>query len=167
MSVCVALKTKMGVWVGSESQMTDDDSGWLSYSDTPKFIRIDDFIVMSTGAGNGERVMRKLFGQYKIVPSDSASIETLASAMEQTISEENDVSCMVVTKDNIWSIVKNVVSYHEKYGAIGCGSPAALGSLVTTDKLELPPRLRIEMAIQAACETNAFCGGAIHIESLD
>jgi len=167
MSVCVALKDKTGVWVGSESQMTDDDSGWLSYSDTPKFIRIDDFVVMTTGAGTGERTLRKIFGDYKIIPSSSADIETLASIFEEAFSkEDDDISCMVVTQDDIWSIIRNVVSYHEAYGAIGCGASAALGSLFTTYTLDIPAKERVETAIRAACDINAFCGGPIHIDKV-
>jgi 20S proteasome alpha/beta subunit len=52
------------------------------------------------------------------------------------------------------------------YDAVGCGEHLALGSLHTTEKLDLEPKQRVRLALQAATEHSPFVGGPLRIKTL-
>jgi ATP-dependent protease HslVU (ClpYQ) peptidase subunit len=58
------------------------------------------------------------------------------------------------------------VSLVERFTAIGSGSSYALGSLRTTQELNIDPIKRIELAMLCAMEFDASTGGELVIEKL-
>lgn len=60
---------------------------------------------------------------------------------------------------------RSVIHLTEGYAAIGSGAPYALGSLHSTKKLS--DKTRVRQAVEAACAHNPYCGGDVHLYSID
>lgn len=63
---------------------------------------------------------------------------------------------LLAYKNQLWRIESNyaVMSTTDNYNAIGSGTHYALGSLMTTENMELSPIKRIHLALQAASKFN-------------
>lgn len=81
---------------------------------------------------------------------------------------------LILTKHKIYEILMDLsiseIDSDSGYTATGSGSPFAMGSLYTTSLVEdepLPPKVRLEIALNAAAEYIKSCGPPYSIYSYD
>lgn len=173
MTCIVGIEHDNGVTIGGDTVST---SGWYQNRLDRKVFELGDMVIGCCGGPRTAQLIR-----YKLVvpPLDIHDVDRwiaceFADAVRDVLKEsgagksnagvdEMDGSSAILVavagrlytlhSDYQWS--RNECGYH----AIGSGREVATGSLHTTEAIGfIPPKRRVELAVEAACEHSASCG---------
>lgn len=158
MTAIVGIETDGRVLLGADSAVTWGDT--LVTCKQPKVWTIGDIVIGVAGDSRACDVVRYYLikmKQFDGIDAAAWAARELASAFKAAMKEvgQSDNSCDMIlgVGTKLLGIDENggVVAFSERYGAIGAGSPYALGSLYATDtSMTLSPRNRMVTALEAA-----------------
>jgi ATP-dependent protease HslVU (ClpYQ) peptidase subunit len=169
MTAIVAVVKEGKVWIGGDSAGT---SGWsLSTVADPKVFINGEFIFGYTTSFRMGQLLEHSFTppepdenqnctKFMVKKFIPAVKDCLKDGKFQKTKEEQDVggNFLVGYRGQLYSIESDyqVMKVKQNYNACGCGKDISLGSLFSTETLDLSPERRITIALDAAVE---FCAG--------
>jgi len=125
MTVCAALITSEGVWLGADSLAADESLASLSA--TPKVGRFGDLLIGFAGSWKAGEQMFDL--------ASKAHMPTMRQLLDNFQTEAKDYSFLFIEDGKIYEVDDELAAVcvleqeGVAYGAIGSGAPVALGSL--------------------------------------
>lgn len=174
MTVLAGLVHDGKVYIGADRGMSDDN--FISTSLTPKIRKIGGMIIAySASRGTGQLMhfanypeprLENLEGYLRIDFCDA--IQKASEMFKIDINtKENGADILVGINGRLFDVTTEDWSVSEyDYTAQGSGYAYAIGSLHATNKLDIPPRTRVKMAIQAAIKHSPECEAPIDILSV-
>jgi len=174
MSVVVSINDKNKIYMASDSMASDDET--FRYTVTPKIYKRDGFLI---GIAGSVALVQFLMESWK-KPKDVFELRNILIALAKAtgcMNVVNDGDCstqyipatfLVGHRRKIYEITVNfnVIEYEENYNAIGSGKNFALGALCATEKLDLTPKQRVNMAVEVSSRFCLTVGGKIHYEEM-
>lgn len=172
MTVIAGLVHNGKVYMGADRGMSD--KRFVATSLTPKLRKVGPLLIgYSASRGTGQLIH---FVNYPDVRDGidleawlrldfCEAIQKAADMFKVDINtEDNGVDMLVGVNGRLFEIGTEDWSVSEyNYIATGSGYPYALGSLYTTDALDIPPKRRIQMAVNAAIKHSPSCEKPIDV----
>lgn len=175
MTCCVGLERNGRVWLGADSASVDQESLAVDVVREAKVFTRGEFVIAFAGPWRAGQILRHAF--YPNVRTDLKTDEGyMVLEVVEHIRRLFHKHGFEIEQDEESAAggFELLIGYHGKlfkveddlhverstlpYNAIGCGSDYALGSMYTSgqyDALAPFPRLRIELALEAAAKHNA------------
>jgi len=164
MTAIVAIAVDGKVWMGGDSA---GSSGYSIYTyKNPKVFINNKFIIGYTTSFRMGQLL-----EYEFSPPDEIVGESDLKYMIKRVvpvikslfkshdfdTENIGGNFIIGYNGNLFEIQRDyhIIELDKPYNACGCGEDLALGSLHSTEKYEKDPRVRIEMALDAASEFNS------------
>jgi hypothetical protein len=169
------------VWMGGDSAGIDSDSLDLGIGKETKVWAASGLLFGACGSFRVSQVLRWHMTvpdanpvhdplQYITGPLVDAMRNALQSAGALTVWEEDATESMgggllIAYQGRVFEMWGDfgVGELIHDYGATGCGGPVAVGSLATTEGLNLNPKRRVQLALDAAERHNAGVRGPMVI----
>lgn len=165
------------VWMGGDSATVSTEYGLAHENSYRKVAHNGDFLIGTAGSARVGQIMKNIFEpppcdgdihRYMVRDFAKAVRDCIESQDAKEQYKESEI--LVGYKSKLFYIGCNyMVSEHVKgYYAIGCGQEVALGVLFAIGKYshKVIPRNRIEMALEASEEFNAYVRSPFYIESI-
>jgi len=139
-----AWKDKEQVWMAGDSGAFDDSTVIISAE--PKLWATD---VSLIGVAGSFRIMDIL--RYSSVGEPSAVRDFLISKSNDPGFPQEDWSVLVADYTGIYEIGEDfsLLKSKENYGATGAGAPTAFGALYALEKVDIEPKKRLEIVVNA------------------
>lgn len=171
MSVVVGLKTKTGVYMSSDTQVTDD-SGHKSF-EADKIFEGKDYLIGVAGDYKIVSLMEHFSFTWKKDKNKFMVTELpllVKEYLSPYVTDSNDpesrdeYSILVAHSRGMCEITDTNEAYLVPiFHAIGTGAPYAFGAYYgTAENIELGPEDIVDVAVKAAIRYNAYCGGDIN-----
>jgi len=180
MTIIVAIKDVSGVYVGSDSIISSDDE-IIEFGS--KVVFAPNFAIAFSGSVKGGQLLFEHLSKCKKKINNVLDCMELArfirkiyakEGIQQSLSGVNfpemDACLILCTVDSIYLILEDYsVLDVTKSGhtAQGAGGPYAAGALDGLRFSDLPPRAKLEIAIQSSIERHPNCGGNPHIYKVE
>ena len=125
MTVCIALKTPDGVWMGADSLASDQDVASVSAS--PKCGKFGNLLIGFAGSWK--------VGQQIFEMAGKANQPTMKQILDNFTTEIKEWSLLFVENGKIYEVdedlacLEAITTKGVSYSAIGSGAPVALGAL--------------------------------------
>jgi ATP-dependent protease HslVU (ClpYQ) peptidase subunit len=172
MSCVIGLIDGKDVYIASDTRGSSD-GGDIRPTRAQKIFRVGKYLFGAVGSARGCQIL----DSYYFDPPDN--ILGFPDALREHC---RDKGCLAVTDEQTEAWVSNLVigvegrlyeilvDFHvspiDKFTSVGSGSNYAMGSLRTTQELNIDPIKRIELAMMCAMEFDAATGGSLVIEKL-
>lgn len=171
MTCIVAIKENGKLYFGADSYLSESDSDIAYPMKSPKVFRNGDFIFAYCGsvrAGkvfqydlelptpdleNLDKYMNKEFITALMDCAERNKLVVEVSKEQDGSDSDNDVADLIVgINGRLFEVQSHVqaVEHYSNYIALGSGLKFALGSLHTTEKLDIQPKERLKLALEAA-----------------
>jgi len=175
MTCIIGLETKDGVIVGADSQVTSGHEHGAIRSECAKVIRKSNHLIACAGVARLSDVMRYhlTLPRYDGGSVHRHAVTVIVPAIRKALTKhlpERDrdtqtrmiigVGGCVLTIDN-WL---HVLMVNRGYATEGSGGEVALGALHATSALA--PRVRVYLALEAACSLLTDCGAPFVIKEM-
>lgn len=159
MTCIVGLEAAGRVWLGTDSYIGTPECSELL--DGPKWFRKHG--ITCAFAGNVAHAQRLQFAKIRAPKKREDPLEYLVRVWGKTLPEGHESSYLLAMRGRLYSLGGGgtVCRTTAGYMAEGAGAPYALGSLHSTP--DLPPRMRIELALGAAVCHSPFATAPLHV----
>lgn len=183
MTCIVGIADGKNVWMGGDSFTGNDDYNMTTKQPKVTKRKIGDMEILMGNTGThrgGYLVERMIFPELK----DGIDIEEyvgthLVNSIRETYKdsgyltvdnnqEKHDCSFLFGIGGRLFGLWSDfgIIESSQGYWSVGSGMYLAIGSLHTTKGLDIDPRKRIKLAIEAAVEHNPYVSLPIHIEKI-
>jgi ATP-dependent protease HslVU (ClpYQ) peptidase subunit len=172
MSTVIGLMDGKDIYIGADSRASTDD-GDIRPVICKKFFKNGPFTIAYVGSvRSGQILMPNFFSPPK-------NIMDLPDAIKEQCEEkgclclgpnqESLMACnyLVVYRKKLYEILIDFqLAEIPSYAAVGCGSSYALGSLYTTENIDMSPEDRITIALKASATFSASTGPPFVVEKV-
>jgi len=174
MTAIVGLINKGDIYLGGDSSSADADTYHVHRIANPKVFKKRDFVIGYTSSFRMGQILQHCFEP----PNNSRSnpmqymvadfIPCLRKCFNEQWKEDAGGTFLIGYKGKLFSIYDDfqVNESQDGYAAIGCGSELSLGSLYTTNKMNLKPRARVKTALEAAEQFSGYVVSPFNIVCL-
>jgi ATP-dependent protease HslVU (ClpYQ) peptidase subunit len=177
--VGLADKESGKVFIGADS-LTANDYGITQVNMYPKIAFNGDFLIGCAGSARVAEIMHHIFEppafSFESDNIDQYMVKSFVPAMQECIDKANAKeeqketgSCVLIGLKGRLFCIKSKYAVEEPscgYEAIGSSGEVALGVLWATRDRDIPPDWRIELALKASAEHNAFVREPFLIKSV-
>lgn len=174
MTVLAGLVHNGKVYIGADRGMSDDN--FIASSITPKIRRVGPMIIAySASRGTGQLIHFANYPEPRFNDLEGWLRVDFCEAIQKASeifkidinTKENGADILVGINGRLFDITTEDWSVSEyEYTAQGSGYAYAMGSLHTTNSLDIPPRTRVQMAIKASIKHSPECAGPIDVMSV-
>jgi ATP-dependent protease HslVU (ClpYQ) peptidase subunit len=171
MTCVVALTDTLGIWMGADSAVIDDDTFAVRTIREPKVCLRGSLLFGAAGELRAGQVIAQRFSPLKWNKESMlateyafASVEAMrelliehGASQKSKEQDKHDAVFLLGIAGHLF-VVEDDYSVHEPaepYAAIGAGADLALGAMAATETLGLEPHVRIKRALAAAMRFNA------------
>lgn len=147
MTCIVAILDRGRAFVGADSAVTAGESRRIQRE--PKIFRTAGAIIGGSGSGPWCNAMRWSVAWPQVVTLEWLATELRSFPLPDP-TDDNEGTTLVATPAGLWEFDSGLDPYSpvEPWTAIGSGSDPALGALYASRRL--PPRKRLQLALEAA-----------------
>lgn len=171
MSTIVGLKDGKNVWIGSDGKVTLTNDSVRPYN-MKKFFKNGKCVIGHVGSVRGGQILMPEYGfeppQDIYQMADAIRLQCTALGcitMADDGSQQTSCNYLVIYKKGLYEILSNFqLNIVENYTSIGAGSFFAIASLFTTEKMNIQPKDRIQLALEAASNFDVSTGPPFYIE---
>ncbi len=171
------------VWIGGDSAATN--AHWMqSIREDAKVFRVGEFLFGTSGSIRLKNILRYTFTAptplegnacvayliRQFIPGLRAAYREAGALHADSGVEAMHGQMLIGWRGNLYGVESDFQVYkianEMPFDAIGCGSELALGSLWTTQEMDLTPEVRLTWSLQAAERFSAGVRGPFVIESV-
>jgi ATP-dependent protease HslVU (ClpYQ) peptidase subunit len=174
MSTVVGLRTKRGLWIGSDSRASTEDGDVRPFV-APKIVENGPYLIGFIGSVRGGQIIQKHYfkAPTRVYDWPDALIAQCSEKLCITQAEGSSATmfCNYVVADSrdgkLYEILVDFqMNEIPEMSAIGSGSNFAFGSLWSTRELNINGEDRVQLALETAREFDAATGGPLIIKKL-
>ncbi len=181
MTCIVGLVQDDKVYIGGDSLGADENGGTLINAEA-KVFRSGAFLIGKSGSMRMGQIMRHVFklpeyNTHDLDKKDAIScymatlfVQEMKACFDKLEYKEEEKGALLVGfQGRLFKISADNFQVEEDiggYNAIGIGHEIAKGSLWTTRGMDMPPESRLELALKACADHNAFVRCPFIIESI-
>lgn len=172
MTCVVAISDGVNVYMGSDSAISDSDTGNMSNLRLPKIFIRDEYLIGYSGSIRFGKFIQHSF-EFPIVPEWAVGSDKLdefingsvipemkiqTSSHELEPKEKEVFSLLIGIRGHIFEVDNEWGAYEvlDNYAAIGSGGPIALGAIYASNAIG-SPESKLILGLKSAIKFNAFC----------